>query len=248
MFCIDGGRPFVKKLKWMAEDALAIIAWGTCASWGCVQAAKPNPTQATPIDKVILDKPIIKVPGCPPIAEVMTGVVTYITTFGKLPELDRPKMFYSHPKQILPAPSFSMLANSSSNGTTMVLVNLQSGLQGPDHLQCLLNRPLERWSGLPDPVRSRLIGCSEEGFWDNGSFYDRLTNLQRFGVEANPDKVGLTTAGVVGDAIAAHAAVTAVKRVATKREKADPNIQGRNTNMTIQTPNGFPLRSIATKR
>ncbi len=95
MFCIDGGRPFVEKLKWMAEDALAIIAWGPCASWGCVQAAKPNPTQATPIDKVILDKPIIKVPGCPPIAEVMTGVVTYITTFGKLPELDRPKMFYS---------------------------------------------------------------------------------------------------------------------------------------------------------
>jgi hydrogenase small subunit len=29
-----------------------------------VQAAKPNPTQATPIHKVITDKPIIKVPGC----------------------------------------------------------------------------------------------------------------------------------------------------------------------------------------
>ena len=79
-------------------DAQAVIAWGACASWGCVQAAKPNPTQATPIDKVITDKPIIKVPGCPPIAEVMTGVVTYILTFGRLPELDRqgrPKMFYS---------------------------------------------------------------------------------------------------------------------------------------------------------
>ncbi|MGY4485267.1 NiFe hydrogenase small subunit HydA [Bradyrhizobium sp. LM3.2] len=98
MFCIDGGKPFVEKLKMMAEDAMAIIAWGACASWGCVQAAKPNPTQATPIDKVIANKPIIKVPGCPPIAEVMTGVVTFITTFGKLPELDRqgrPKMFYS---------------------------------------------------------------------------------------------------------------------------------------------------------
>ncbi|MGZ2778527.1 NADH-quinone oxidoreductase subunit B family protein, partial [Pseudomonas aeruginosa] len=76
MFCIDGGKLFVEKLKMMAEDAMAIIAWGACASWGCVQAAKPNPTQATPIDKVITNKPIIKVPGCPPIAEVMTGVVT----------------------------------------------------------------------------------------------------------------------------------------------------------------------------
>jgi hypothetical protein len=48
--------------------------------------------------KVITDKPIVKVPGCPPIAEVMTGVVTYILTFDRLPDLDaqgRPKMFYS---------------------------------------------------------------------------------------------------------------------------------------------------------
>ena len=37
--------------------------------------------QATPIHKVITDKPIIKVPGCPPIAEVMTGVITYMLTF-----------------------------------------------------------------------------------------------------------------------------------------------------------------------
>ena len=98
MFCIDGGKPFVEKLRWMAEGAMAIIAWGTCASWGCVQAAKPNPTGAAPIDKVITDKPIIKVPGCPPIAEIMSGLVTFIVTFGKLPELDRqgrPSMFYS---------------------------------------------------------------------------------------------------------------------------------------------------------
>jgi len=49
-----------------------VITWGSCASWGCVQAAKPNPTTAVSIDKVIKNKPIIKVPGCPPIAEVMT--------------------------------------------------------------------------------------------------------------------------------------------------------------------------------
>jgi NiFe hydrogenase small subunit HydA len=96
-FCIPGGRPFVEKLKEVSKDAAAVIAWGSCASWGCVQAAKPNPTTAVPIHKVITDKPIVKVPGCPPIAEVMTGVITYYVTFGKLPELDRqgrPLMFY----------------------------------------------------------------------------------------------------------------------------------------------------------
>ena len=86
-FCIPGGRPFVERLKEVAADSAAVIAWGSCASWGCVQAAKPNPTQATPIHKVITGKPIIKVPGCPPIAEVMTGVITYYVTFGQLPAL-----------------------------------------------------------------------------------------------------------------------------------------------------------------
>ncbi|MET3308187.1 NiFe hydrogenase small subunit HydA [Bradyrhizobium japonicum] len=37
MFCIDGGKPFVEKLTSMAEESMAIVAWGTCASWGCVQ-------------------------------------------------------------------------------------------------------------------------------------------------------------------------------------------------------------------
>jgi hydrogenase small subunit len=98
MYCIQGGRPYVEKLRHMAEHCKAIIAWGSCASWGCVQAARPNPTRAVPIHKVITDKPIIKVPGCPPIAEVMTGVIAYMLTFDRFPELDRqgrPKMFYS---------------------------------------------------------------------------------------------------------------------------------------------------------
>jgi len=64
MSCIIGGKPFVEQLKRVSRDAKAIISWGSCASWGCVQAAKPNPTQAVPIHKVITDKPIIKVPGC----------------------------------------------------------------------------------------------------------------------------------------------------------------------------------------
>ncbi len=89
MFCISGGRPFIEKLKRAAAGASAIIAWGTCASWGCVQAARPNPTQATPIDKVITDKPIVKVPGCPPIPDVMSAIITYMVTFDRLPELDR---------------------------------------------------------------------------------------------------------------------------------------------------------------
>ena len=97
MYCIDGGRPFMDKLQRGAAGAKAIVAWGTCASWGCVQAARPNPTQATPIHKVIHDKPIIKVPGCPAIPDVMSNIVAYILTYDQIPKLDsqgRPEVFY----------------------------------------------------------------------------------------------------------------------------------------------------------
>lgn len=70
MYCIDGGKPFYEKLKMGVEHAKAVVAWGTCASWGCVQAASPNPTGATPLHKLFPNKPQIKVPGCPAIPEV----------------------------------------------------------------------------------------------------------------------------------------------------------------------------------
>ena len=43
MSCIIAGRPFVEQLHEVAKDCKAIISWGSCASWGCVQAARPNP-------------------------------------------------------------------------------------------------------------------------------------------------------------------------------------------------------------
>ncbi len=61
----------------------------------------------------------------------------------------------------------------------------------------------------------------EDGFWDQGGFYDRLTNIKQFGIEANADTVGLTAAGVVGGAVAVHAAVSALKRAQKKTEKVE---------------------------
>ncbi len=229
VYCIPGGRPFVDKLKEMAADASAIISWGSCASWGCVQAAKPNPTQATPIHKVIRDKPIIKVPGCPPIAEVMTGVVTYILTFDRLPELDRQgrhKMFYSqriHDK-CYRRPHFDagqFVEQWDDDNARKGFCLYKMGCKGPTTYNACST---VRWNGgVSFPIQSGhgCIGCSEDGFWDKGSFYNRLTDIQQFGVEANADQVGGTVAGVVGTAVAAHAALSAVKRA--RKQNSDPS-------------------------
>ena len=48
-----------------------------------------------------------------------------------------------------------------------------------------------RWNdGVSFPIQSGhgCIGCSEDGFWDKGAFYDRLTDIKQFGVEANADR------------------------------------------------------------
>jgi hydrogenase small subunit len=79
-----------------------------------------------------------------------------------------------------------------------------------------------RWNeGVSFPIQSGhgCIGCSEDGFWDKGSFYDRVTGIKQFGIEENADKVGLGAAAVVGGAIAAHAAASVVKRITQSPEE-----------------------------
>jgi hydrogenase small subunit len=229
MYCIYYGRPFVDVVKEYAKHAKAVIAWGSCASWGCVQAAKPNPTRATPIDKVIFDKPIIKVPGCPPIAEVMSAVVTYVAAFDRIPDLDRqgrPKMFYSqrvHDK-CYRRPHFDagqFVESWDDEGARKGYCLYKVGCKGPTTYNACSTT---RWNeGVSFPIGSGhgCIGCSEDGFWDKGSFYDRLTNIKDFGVEANADKVGAVAAGVVGAAVVAHAAVSAIQRAAGRSKSSE---------------------------
>jgi hydrogenase small subunit len=228
MFCITAGKPFVEKLKHVAADAKAIIAWGACASWGCVQAAKPNPTRATPIDKVITGKPIIKVPGCPPIPEVMTGVVSYMLTFDRLPPLDRqgrPAMFYGqriHDK-CYRRPHFDagqFVEAWDDEGARKGYCLYKVGCKGPTTYNACSTT---RWNeGVSFPIGSGhgCIGCSEEGFWDKGSFYDRVTDIKQFGIEGNADQVGGAVAATAGAAVVAHAAVSALKRATmSQRDK-----------------------------
>jgi len=240
VYCIPGGRPFVEKLKHVAKDAKAIISWGSCASWGCVQAAKPNPTQATPVHKVIFDKPIIKVPGCPPIAEVMTGVVTYVLTFDRLPEMDaqgRPKMFYSvrvHDK-CYRRPNFDagqFVERFDDAGARQGYCLYKVGCKGPVTYNAC---SAVRWNeGLSFPIQSGhgCIGCSEDDFWDKGSFYDHLTTIRPpgvsgVGIEGTATRLGVGALAVTGAALAAHAAVSAIKqaRSSGRNDKVNETVE-----------------------
>ncbi len=226
MSCIIAGKPFLEQLKHTAKHCKAIISWGSCASYGCVQAASPNPTRAVPIHKVIHDKPIIKVPGCPPIAEVMTSVITYMLTFERIPELDRqgrPKMFYSqriHDKCYRRAnfDAGQFVERFDDEGARKGYCLYKVGCKGPTTYNACSTIRWNEGTSFPIQAGHGCIGCSEDGFWDQGSWYARLSDIPAFGVESNADKVGMTAAAVVGTATAAHIAASVVKRAKQNKE------------------------------
>lgn len=225
------GEPFLEKLKRVSADAKAIIAWGSCASWGCVQAARPNPTKATPVHKLITDKTIIKVPGCPPIPEVMSAVITYMLAFDRIPPLDRlgrPKMFYGqriHDKCYRRAhfDAGQFVEAWDDEGARKGYCLYKMGCKGPTTYNACST---VRWNdGVSFPIQSGhgCLGCSEDGFWDYGSFYSRATGIPQTGIEATADKIGLGVAGVAGAAAIAHATVSAIKHARNKNNTSSEN-------------------------
>jgi len=216
VYCMIGGKTSMQILDEAAAGAKAVIAWGSCASNGCVQAAKPNPTQATPIHKIIKDKPIIKVPGCPPIGEVMAGVIVHLLTFGTIPELDRigrPKAFYSkrvhdtcYRRPYFDAGLFVETFDDESARKGYCLYKV--GCKGPTTYNAC---GVMKWNGGTSyPIQSGhgCIGCSEENYWDNGRLYDRASAFAGFGIESDADSIGKIALGTTAVAIAGHAIVT----------------------------------------
>jgi hydrogenase small subunit len=87
----------VDMLKHVAKSAGAIVAIGSCASWGGIPSADPNPTGARGIGEILPDKVIVTLPGCPANPYILLGTLLQYVALGKLPELDelgRPKFAY----------------------------------------------------------------------------------------------------------------------------------------------------------
>ena len=97
IYCKIGGKTAIDLLKECATDAAAVIAIGSCASWGGMPSTDPNPTGASSASQVI-GKPVVTIPGCPPNPYNFLSSVVHYLTFGALPAVDplgRPKFAYS---------------------------------------------------------------------------------------------------------------------------------------------------------
>ncbi|MCU0303495.1 MAG: hydrogenase small subunit [Thermoanaerobaculales bacterium] len=88
VYCQIGGRTAIDILKEVGGNAAAIIAIGSCASWGGIPSADPNPTGAVGAHEILPDKTIVNLPGCPSNPYNFLGVVLQFATMGTLPALD----------------------------------------------------------------------------------------------------------------------------------------------------------------
>lgn len=216
--CMVGGQPIGEKLKNIAAGALAVVAVGSCAAWGGIQAAKPNPTKSVSINDVIRGKTIIRVPGCPPIPEVLTGTVLHIALFG-MPPLDsegRPKQFFSnrihdtcYRRAFFDAGMFVEKFDDMGSKAGWCLYKV--GCRGPvAYNQC---GSMRWWNGLSYPIQAGApcVACASDGFWDDAPFYQRLPNIPLPNTSANVDKIGAVAAGATLAGVVAHGVMSAVQ-------------------------------------
>lgn len=222
--CAVGGIPYVDLLKETAQHAAAVLEFGSCASWGGIQAAGINPTKCKSVSEVLTGKTIVKVPGCPPIPEVMTGVVMHYALFGQLPPVDsagRPKQFYGnrihdtcYRRPFFDSGMFVERFDDAGSKAGWCLYKM--GCRGPVTYNSCGN--MRWWQGMSYPIQSGspCIGCSNKGFWDNDPFSERLGNIATPNTISNVDKAGAIAAGTAIAGIAVHAGASVLRNNSKK--------------------------------
>jgi len=182
---IDGKHvTIVQSVADLGKSALLTIALGTCAAYGGIPAAKPNPTLCKGVQAVFDEKGIetqvVNIPGCPPHPEWFTGTISVIMFSGAealdLDDVGRPKLFYGKlvhencPRRA----DFDKGKFAEKLGDAGCLYQL--GCRGHyTYADC----PLRQWNnGVNWCVRagSPCLGCVEPEFPDGTSpIYEKIT-------------------------------------------------------------------------
>ncbi|MGK0619856.1 hydrogenase small subunit [Meiothermus cerbereus] len=228
----ERGTELVKRI---ARDAKYVINAGTCAAYGGIPMAQPNPTGATGIKPFLrannIHTPVINLPACPVSPTNIVGTILELVMFGRVPQLDaydRPIWAYGtriHDK-----------CERRGNFDAGEFVQSWADLEGLKQGYCLYkvgckgpftynNCGVVRYNqGTSWPIMAGhgCVGCAEPNFWDTMTpFYEPVANrvyAQPLVSDATADRVGVWALGAAAVGITAHAVGTMVRSALENRK------------------------------
>ena len=182
----SGPFPTATRLKQMSAGAAAVIAIGTCATWGGIPAAMGNVTGSMSVMDFLgsdyrsaLGLPVINIPGCAPVGDNFTETVAAILLFlqgmGPLPEFDelgRPAWLFSETvhRGCTRAGYYEEGVFAENFGDKECLVEV--GCWGPVVNCNIVSRGAQNHMGGCMRAGGPCIGCTMPGFPDKFSpFY-----------------------------------------------------------------------------
>jgi len=179
-----GDRTFLEIAQEVVPKAAATISIGSCASFGGIPAAKPNPGGYKGTDVALgMEGKIINIPGCPPNPINLVGTIVNYLLLGKLPAVDdRGRPLFAYGKTIHDqCPRRAHFENDEfveefgSEEAAMGYCLYMMGCRGPETYN---NCPVAKFNdGTSWPVEAGApcIGCSQPDFWDTMTpFYEEL--------------------------------------------------------------------------
>jgi hydrogenase small subunit len=213
VYCCVGGRSALDIAREVCGNAAVTIAVGSCATWGGIASAKPNPTGAVGVAKAVPGLTLVNLPGCPMNVENLTATIVHYLTFGSLPSLDsRNRPLFAHGKRIhdncerrghFDAGQFVRQWGDEGHRNGWCLYEM--GCKGPE---AFFNCPTVKYNeGTSWPVQGGhgCIACAADDNWDLMTpVYKRLPNVPGFGVEKTADKVGVGLAAATAAGLAIH--------------------------------------------
>ncbi len=213
IYCKIGGRTALDLVKEAADRAGAIIAIGSCASFGGIPAAEPNPTGAKGAPQVLEGKTVVTLPGCPANPYIFLGTALQYATYGTLPELDqlgRPKFAYGRtihehcPRRAhFDAGRFAVRFGDETHRQGWCLYKL--GCKGPQtHASCSVLHFGDVVNAWPIGIGHPCVGCTEQKLAFRVPLHttveiDRPVPPDTYpGIVAEHDKITPVATGVAG--------------------------------------------------
>jgi hydrogenase small subunit len=234
IFCRIAGRNGIDMVREVANSAALVIGLGSCASWGGIPSADPNPTGAVGAHEVLPGQKVINLPGCPANPYILLGTILQHAVLGRLPELDekgRPKFAYGRTihehcprRPHFDAGRFVGQFGDASHRAGWCLYKV--GCKGPaTHANCSTQHFCEVVDAWPIGLGHPCIGCTEKEIAFRVPMFDTIAIEMPKPPATYPSMtsesgtIGPVATGLVG--LVAGAALAGGYKLTQKVEEAD---------------------------